>query len=103
PLVPSTPDTPPSLHDALPIYPVTTPADVESIWMAIGHQEAVVEKRISLQAEISVVTARGLDGDMVHYPPFQNRHRHHILDVTTRSEEHTSELQSRENLVCRLL
>src|SRR5690606_42091801 len=29
----------------------------------------------------------------------------HIVDVTTghRSEEHTSELQSRENLVCRLL
>src|SRR5690606_40913698 len=26
-----------------------------------------------------------------------------IVDHTTRSEEHTSELQSRENLVCRLL
>ena len=28
------------------------PADVEHIWTAIGHQEAVVEKFISLQAEI---------------------------------------------------
>src|SRR5690606_42083175 len=27
----------------------------------------------------------------------------HVLMVTDRSEEHTSELQSRENLVCRLL
>src|SRR5690349_22474137 len=26
-----------------------------------------------------------------------------IIDVTTRSEEHTSELQSRRDLVCRLL
>src|SRR5688572_32092732 len=26
-----------------------------------------------------------------------------LLDVTTRSEEHTSELQSQSNLVCRLL
>ena len=30
------------------------PADVDHIWTAIGHQEAIVEKRISLQAEISV-------------------------------------------------
>src|SRR5690606_40164737 len=27
----------------------------------------------------------------------------HVLEVLARSEEHTSELQSRENLVCRLL
>src|SRR5690606_41163994 len=27
----------------------------------------------------------------------------HMLDAARRSEEHTSELQSRENLVCRLL
>src|SRR6266511_2289829 len=29
--------------------------------------------------------------------------RHMLLQYTARSEEHTSELQSRENLVCRLL
>src|SRR5690606_40838404 len=28
---------------------------------------------------------------------------HHLPEVSQRSEEHTSELQSRENLVCRLL
>src|SRR5690606_40081028 len=28
---------------------------------------------------------------------------HHLLVIQARSEEHTSELQSRENLVCRLL
>lgn len=74
-------------YDGKGQHPVTTPADVESIWLAIGHQEAVVEKRISLQAEISIVAARGLDGEMVHYAPFQNRHRHHILDVTTAPAE----------------
>ena len=49
----------------------------------IGHQEAVVEKFIVLQAEISVIAARGLDGAIAEYPPFENRHRNHILDVTT--------------------
>src|SRR5690606_41419680 len=32
-----------------------------------------------------------------------NAHFDHIGQVARRSEEHTSELQSRENLVCRLL
>jgi 5-(carboxyamino)imidazole ribonucleotide synthase len=70
-------------YDGKGQHKVTTPADIEHIWTALGHQEAVVEKLISLQAEISVVAARGLDGAIVEYPPFENRHRNHVLDVTT--------------------
>ena len=70
-------------YDGKGQHKVTTPADVEHIWTAIGHQEAVVEKYVSLQAEISVIGARGLDGAMSEYPPFENRHHHHILDLTT--------------------
>jgi 5-(carboxyamino)imidazole ribonucleotide synthase len=70
-------------YDGKGQHKVTTPADVEHIWTAIGHQEAVVEKFISLQSEISVIAARGLDGAVVEYPAFENRHRNHILDVTT--------------------
>jgi hypothetical protein len=43
----------------------------------------VVEKFITLQTEISIVAARGLDGQVVEYLPFENRHRNHILDLTT--------------------
>jgi 5-(carboxyamino)imidazole ribonucleotide synthase len=70
-------------YDGKGQHVATTPADVEHIWMAIGHQEAIVEQLISLQAEGSVVAARGVDGSMSEYPVFENRHRHHILDVTT--------------------
>ncbi|MDA1183631.1 MAG: 5-(carboxyamino)imidazole ribonucleotide synthase [Acidobacteria bacterium] len=70
-------------YDGKGQHKVTTPADVEHIWTAIGHQPAVVEKFISLQAEISIVAARGADGDIAMYSPFENRHRDHILDVTT--------------------
>jgi 5-(carboxyamino)imidazole ribonucleotide synthase len=70
-------------YDGKGQHKVTTPADVEHIWTAIGHQAAVVEKFINLQAEISVIAARGLDGTIVAYAPFENRHRNHILDVTT--------------------
>jgi 5-(carboxyamino)imidazole ribonucleotide synthase len=70
-------------YDGKGQHKVTTPADVEHIWTAIGQQEAIVEKLVSLQAEISVVAARGLDGEIAEYPPFENRHRQHILDLTT--------------------
>ena len=70
-------------YDGKGQHKVTTPADVSHIWDAIGHQEAVVEKFISLQAEISIIAARGLDGAIVEYPAFENRHRNHILDLTT--------------------
>ena len=70
-------------YDGKGQHKVTTPADVEHVWAAIGHQEAVIEKMITLQAEISVVAARGLDAEIKEYVPFENRHRHHILDLTT--------------------
>ena len=57
--------------------------EVPSAWAAVEGQPVVVEQFVSLQAEISVVAARGLDGQTAEYVPFENRHRNHILDVTT--------------------
>lgn len=70
-------------YDGKGQHTLKSPRDVEKAWRAIGHQEAVVEKFISLQSEISVIAARGLDGDVAIYEPFENRHHNHILDVTT--------------------
>ncbi len=70
-------------YDGKGQHKVTALADVEHIWDAIGHQEAIVEKFVNLQAEISVIAARGLDGEIAAYAPFENRHRDHILDLTT--------------------
>jgi 5-(carboxyamino)imidazole ribonucleotide synthase len=70
-------------YDGKGQHKLTTPADAEHIWNAIGHQQAVIEKFISLQAEISVVAARSIDGEVQAYAPFENRHQNHILDVTT--------------------
>ena len=70
-------------YDGKGQHKVATPADVEHVWTAIGHQAAVVEKFISLQAEVSIIAARGVDGEVVAFPPFENRHRNHILDLTT--------------------
>ena len=70
-------------YDGKGQHKAMTPADVEHIWDAIGRQETVVEKFVALQAEISIVAARALDGTIVEYAAFENRHRNHILDLTT--------------------
>jgi 5-(carboxyamino)imidazole ribonucleotide synthase len=51
-------------------------------WNAIGRKEAVLEAFIDFDREISVVAARGDDGQFVHYGAFENQHRRHILDVS---------------------
>jgi len=90
-------------YDGKGQHVVTTPADVEHIWTAIGHQEAVVERLISLQAEVSVVAARGVDGSMSEYPVFENRHRHHILDVTTCPAEIPAPMAERAREITRAI
>ena len=42
----------------------------------------VLERRVDLAKEISIVAARSIDGTFVSYPPMENEHANHILDVT---------------------
>ncbi|GAB4175077.1 MAG: 5-(carboxyamino)imidazole ribonucleotide synthase [Terrimicrobiaceae bacterium] len=56
--------------------------DPAEIWKAFGEARAVLEGWIPFEAELSVIVARGLDGSVVAYPPVENRHRNHVLDVT---------------------
>jgi len=53
----------------------------ERVWGLIGHQEAIIERVVDFTMEISVVAARGLDGQFAHYGAIENLHRNHILDL----------------------
>src|SRR5690606_40913627 len=84
-----------SLHDALPIS-----ADAGERVVGVHQQDAVVGHDLGVffegfelvgEAHHPAMGVRAADGDAKE-PARQDR-----------SEEHTSELQSRENLVCRLL
>ena len=55
---------------------------VAEAWNAIGRQEAVLEAFIDFEREISVVAARGEDGQFVHYGAIENQHSKHILDLS---------------------
>jgi 5-(carboxyamino)imidazole ribonucleotide synthase len=53
-----------------------------SAFQALGGVACVLEKRLPLAAEISVIVARGADGQIVHLPVQDNVHRDGILAVT---------------------
>lgn len=56
--------------------------DVPRAWAALGEQPAILEAFIDFECELSVVAARGLNGDLVTYGPMLNLHANHILDVS---------------------
>src|SRR5690606_40008906 len=92
-----------SLHDALPISRiicgVMTPSRADSNWVeGVKPAGKVTRRREPSDCWNSMVVGWAM-------PPFVSTT---CVDSwwavpTLRSEEHTSELQSRENLVCRLL
>ena len=61
---------------------VSTPAELRAAWQAMGQVECVLERRLALALECSVVVARGADGAMVHFAPQRNAHRNGILATT---------------------
>jgi 5-(carboxyamino)imidazole ribonucleotide synthase len=56
--------------------------DLPLAWKALGGAVCVLEKKLPLELEISVIVARGRDGAVVALPPQQNLHRDGILAVT---------------------
>lgn len=56
--------------------------DADAAWKSIGGTEAVLEAWIPFREEVSVVAARGLDGEYADFGVVGNSHHNHILDVT---------------------
>ena len=61
---------------------VMSAAELPAAWAALGAVPCVLEQRLPLRLEISVIVARGIDGTVVHLPVQQNLHRGGILAVT---------------------
>jgi 5-(carboxyamino)imidazole ribonucleotide synthase len=69
-------------YDGKGQFRITAPDRASEAWNAIGKQEAVLEAFIDFECEISVVAARGHNGEFVHYGAIENQHSRHILDVS---------------------
>jgi 5-(carboxyamino)imidazole ribonucleotide synthase len=62
---------------------VKTRAELVAAWAELQQVPCVLEKMLPLAYEVSVIVARGRDGQVVHFSLQQNLHREGILAVTT--------------------
>jgi 5-(carboxyamino)imidazole ribonucleotide synthase len=51
-------------------------------WQSLGGGEAVLERWVDFESELSVVAVRSIGGEVVCFDPITNTHQHHILDMS---------------------
>src|SRR5690349_22105960 len=86
-----------SLHDALPIFMNTIEArDGISTGISAHDRSHTIQVAVSTKDRHDVLHSG-------HVQPLKARDGGVLMRAVQRSEEHTSELQSRRDLVCRLL
>jgi 5-(carboxyamino)imidazole ribonucleotide synthase len=61
---------------------IRSPQDAAAAWAKLGAPHAILEAFIDYESELSVVAARGVNGDFASYGPIGNSHSNHILDVS---------------------
>ncbi len=61
-----------------------------------SQDEWVIEKFVDFERELSVIAARGRDGEFAHYGVIENTHRRHILDLSVAPAPHISAERARE-------
>ncbi|MDB5829545.1 MAG: 5-(carboxyamino)imidazole ribonucleotide synthase [Variovorax sp.] len=61
---------------------IATRAELAEAWADAGSVACVLEKRLALDYECSVIVARGHDGQIVNFPAQRNLHRDGVLAVT---------------------
>jgi 5-(carboxyamino)imidazole ribonucleotide synthase len=61
---------------------ITGDSDLSDAYGEIGEAAAIVEARIDLEREVSVICARGRDGQIVTYDIAENVHQNHILHTS---------------------
>ena len=61
---------------------IRTADDAAAAWDSVGGAPSVLEGFVSFERELSIISARALDGTVVHYPLVENHHRDGILRLS---------------------
>ena len=69
-------------YDGKGQFSLNSADDIDAAWNALNGEACVLEQRIPLDIEVSVVLARGVDGEIRSYPVAENVHKNGILDVS---------------------
>lgn len=69
-------------YDGKGQLPVTSDTNAAETWEKFDAPRAVLEEKIDLAGELSVLVVRDQSGALVTYDPVENFHRDHILDIS---------------------
>jgi 5-(carboxyamino)imidazole ribonucleotide synthase len=61
---------------------ISTPEEAGAAFARLSPHPLILEAFVPFSAEVSAVAARGVDGAAVTYDAVENRHSHHILDLS---------------------
>jgi 5-(carboxyamino)imidazole ribonucleotide synthase len=81
---------------------VATKTELAMAWANLKQVPCVLEKRLQLNKELSVVVVRGFDGQVVAYPAAENVHKDGILAISTHpttANEATRAIEAAKTLV----
>ncbi len=69
-------------YDGKGQFKITSEHEIEKAWNSIAGHTSILEGFVPYERELSIVAARSVAGQFAHFGVFENRHRHHILDVS---------------------
>lgn len=69
-------------YDGKGQLPANTPDEARVAFSQMDDAPCIIEERVELEREISVVLARNINGETAIYPVAENRHENGILDTT---------------------
>jgi 5-(carboxyamino)imidazole ribonucleotide synthase len=69
-------------YDGKGQFRITHTDQLDAAWKAVGECESVLEAFVDFEREISVVAARGMNGEFIHYGTIENQHQNGILNLS---------------------
>ena len=82
-------------YDGKGQFTINNHSDLLKSWSILNKTNCVIEEKINIKKEISILGARSPDGEIKIFPSFRNIHKNHILDITrlpSRTDKQTEEL-----------
>jgi 5-(carboxyamino)imidazole ribonucleotide synthase len=69
-------------YDGKGQFVLRQPGDAEPAWAALGGTPLILEGFVGFERELSILAARGRDGQVAFYPLVENQHRDGILRLS---------------------
>jgi 5-(carboxyamino)imidazole ribonucleotide synthase len=69
--------------------------NLERQWKENGYQDCIIERKINLKKEVSVICARDIKRNSYFYPTFTNVHKNHILFETKSPSSIDAEIEGK--------